>query len=203
MDVKRVENTLKRYDWFQEKGYHPAFPAGIDPNRSGEISRVDIEKAVRAEWDETEYRSKEHDLVTLWPRVISEAKPRLGKTDLRPLDSYTVLFVKYGTNGSYQPPEKVVLNLRYRYDIGLAKTVFHEIVHLMIHPYIEQYQISHWSKERIVDRLVDKLVPHLSKIKNLPINTTAIDEIFDARYPRVAELIKKVGAVEIENSNKA
>ena len=66
---------------------------------------------------------------------------------------FQVILTKYGTEGSYNPPNRIFLNISNKSPQTLV--LLHEITHLIIHKYIKKYQIQHWEKERIVDLILN------------------------------------------------
>lgn len=131
-----------------------------------------------------------------WDKVIDEASVELKKTSLQSMDIYTIYLTKYGVGGSYNYPDSVIVNIESMYYKGLVSTVFHEIVHLMIHPWISEYNVSHWQKERIVDLSTTKFAPqiHMNPTKPIPADITEpVDKIFNEHYPDIELIIKNVG----------
>ncbi len=57
----------------------------------------------------------------------------------------------YGTYGYYWPHEnKIFVNI---HSGNIISTIKHEIIHLIIEPYIQKYNIGHEEKERLVNSL--------------------------------------------------
>ena len=127
-----------------------------------------------------------------WQKVIEEGSIELEKTSLTLKDTYIIYLTKYGVGGSYNLPNSIIVNIKYKYSFGLLHTVFHEMLHLIIHPWITEYKISHWRKEKVVDLLLTKLAPQLSKPQQLPIETENIDKIFNEYYPDIELIIKNI-----------
>lgn len=193
-EVERVKGTLKKLQWYKDNGYNPKFPENLEINQGPDISDDQIKKSVDEEYSENDFKIQEAYLLNNWHKVIDEASAELVKTSLRPLDTYTIYLTKYGVGGSYSYPNSVIVNIQSRYEKGLLRVVFHEIVHLMIQQWVIEYKISHWQKERIVDLLTMKFAPLVSKTQQIPAEITEpVDKIFNEYYPDVELVIKNIG----------
>ena len=94
--------------------------------------------------------------------------------------------------GSYNLPNTVIINLNNSFNIGMLKTIIHEIIHLSIQKYIDEYKIGQWQKERIVDLFFIKNFPERIPMQNMPINTEKIDQTFDDNFPDMKTVIEKI-----------
>ena len=195
-EVERIKGTLEKLQWYKDNGYNPKFPEILEVNLGADISEGKIKESVNTEYHEDDFKIQEAYLLENWYKVIYEASAELGKTSLRPLDMYTIYLTKYGVSGSYNYPDSVIVNIQSRYEKGLLRVVFHEIVHLMIQLWILEYKISHWQKERIVDLLTMKFAHQISKTQQIPIEVTEqVDKIFNEHYPNIELIIKNVGSL--------
>ena len=193
-EVEQIRWTLSKLQWYKDNGYGLKFPESLDVDSEGDILEEQIKSAVNAEYDEDIYKVQEAYLLENWHKAIDEASSELAKTSLQPLGAYTINLVRYGVGGSYHYPDSVTVNIGSKYEKGLLRTVFHEIVHLMIHPWISEYKVSHWQKERIVDLLTAKFVPQISRTQEIPIEVTEpVDKVFNEHYPDIELAIKNVG----------
>lgn len=195
-EVERIRWTLSKLQWYRDNGYNLKFPESLDVDSGADISEEQIRNAVNAEYDEESYKNQETYLLENWHKIFDEASSELSKTSLQPLGTYTIYLVRYGVGGSYHYPDSVTVNISSKYEKGLLRTVFHEITHLMIHPWISEYKVSHWQKERIVDLLTMKFTPQISKMQDIPAEVTEpVDEIFNEHYPDIQLAIKNVGQI--------
>ena len=191
-EVERIRWTLGKLQWYKDNGYDLKFPKSLKIDSGADFSEDQIRDSVNAEYNEESYKIHGTYLLDNWQKVVDEASEELAKTSLRPMDTYTIYLVKYGVGGSYHYPDSVTVNISSKYEIGLLRTVFHEIVHLMIHPWIAEYKVSHWQKERIVDLLTTKFVPQISRTQDIPAEITApVDKVFNEHYPDIEVIIKK------------
>ena len=193
-EVQRVQYTLGKLQWFIDNKYKVNLPEKlkIDPDTTSNISENQIREAVLAEYSESDYKTQKDFLLENWQKVIEEGSIELEKTSLTLKDTYIIYLTKYGVGGSYNLPNSIIVNIKYKYSFGLLHTVFHEMLHLIIHPWITEYKISHWRKEKVVDLLLTKLAPQLSKPQQLPIETENIDKIFNEYYPDIELIIKNI-----------
>lgn len=197
-EVERVKGTLRRLRWFKDNGYNVKFPESIVANLGIDISEDQIKTAVGVEYNEDDFKIKEAYLSENWNKVVDGVSAELAKTSLIPRDTYTIYLTKYGVGGSYHYPDSIIVNVGF-WGQGLLRTVFHEIVHLMIHPWIIEYKVSHWQKERIVDLIMLKFTCLLSKTQQIPVEITEpVDQIFNEHYPNIELIIKNVGLLTFD-----
>lgn len=60
---------------------------------------------------------------------------------------------KYGVGGGYDLPNHVYINIELPYNI--VKIMRHEILHLIIEPFVQKYKIDHREKEKIINCLME------------------------------------------------
>lgn len=192
-EVERISETLRQLDWFKAKGYNVSLPSSLSVLNPLDISGEKIKNSVIAEYVENDYNAQKNYLLLSWNNIANQLSEGLSKVSLMPLSQYKIFLSKYGVAGSYHYPDEIIINIKFKYEKGLLRTIVHEIIHLVIQPFIENYKINHWSKERVVDLFMLKLLPQLSKPQNLPLNTEQIDNIFNNLYPDVGAIIKNIG----------
>lgn len=198
-EIQRVKETLKKLPWYKEKGYKVRLPEKLIIDSKtvvSDISENKIKEAIEIEYDEKDYKTQKVFLLENWQKIIDEIFVEFSKTDLKLREIYTVNLTKYGVGGSYHHPDIIITNIKNSYNIGLLRTTFHEILHLIIHPWIMEYKIGHWQKERIVDLLIEKFIPRLSKPQQMSIKTEDIDKIFNDNYPNIGDIVKKIGLLK-------
>ncbi len=66
--------------------------------------------------------------------------------------AFFVYLTNYGVGGSYNLPNIIILNINNKKGF---KTIIHEIIHLLIETWIQEYKVQHWEKERIVDLVLN------------------------------------------------
>jgi len=191
-EVQRILETIHRLDFYREHKYNVRLPEKLIANPNINISENQIIDAVKSEYKEDDYIIQKIFLIENWQKTTDEASVELSKTDLKLLETYTINLTKYGVGGSYHYPDVIVANIKNSYSIGLLRTVFHEILHLAIHSWIDENKIGHWQKERIIDLLMTKIIPKLSKPQQIPIQTENIDKVFSDNYPNIKTVIKKL-----------
>ncbi len=148
-EVERIENTLAKMDWYRTKGYRPRLPEGIDEDSS----KTEIEKIVDKEFDQDKYSGVSEGLLVSFNLIKDELENKLVQISGNDVPKeFDVFITQYGVGGSYNPPRTVIYNCRMG---DAAKTIIHEITHLVIQPYIDQYKIEQWDKERIVDLILN------------------------------------------------
>jgi hypothetical protein len=197
LDVQRVINTIKKIDWFVENKYEYkkfSFPKVLDVEKLKNYSDKEIENAVISEYDEEIYKKNETFLVNNWGKILEEIKNSFSKSSILVQDEYIIYFTKYGTGGSYNLPNTVIINLNKRWNVGMLGTIIHEIIHLAIEKDILEYKIEQWQKERIIDLFFIKNFSRRVYIQNVynSINTEKIDQTFEDNFPDMEAIVQKL-----------
>ena len=189
-EVARIKNTLSKLDWFEKEGYKVHLPEGISADSSDE----EITRAVEKEYSGHEKSFVENAdwLEKNWPKYARELGTKLIECNLKPESKYELLLTLYGVGGSYNRPNRILVNIKNFYELGLLRTVLHEAVHLAVQDLIVKYDISHWVKERIVDLLMQKFFPGLDEMQKVKVETEGIDKVFSESYPDVPKIIEKL-----------
>jgi len=176
-EVKRVKKTLGKMSWYKEQGYRPWLPEGIDQDSSEQ----EIKTKISEEYQEKEYEKVTTGLSNSFDQISNQFENALQELFVDVPNVITVNITKYGVGGSYNVPSTIVLNFHMS---NLLNTVIHEIVHLVVEPYIQKYKIDHWEKERIVD-----LILHSDKFSFLNYDFWQRD--YHGAEEKVDELFKK------------
>jgi hypothetical protein len=158
-EIKRVEYTLGKIDWYRERGYKFKLPESVNENSSSEW----IERTISEEYDEQFYENHRKDFHKEWNDFISNVSLDNLPFDLK--SKYTIYFTKYGVGGSYDTKnDSVIIKVWEGKEPGMTlRTFIHEIIHISIEHLIEKYNIEHWDKERLVDLLGMKYFPNFTK----------------------------------------
>jgi hypothetical protein len=196
-EIQRIKYTLEKLQWYRDNKYNVSLPEKLVADSDIVISEDEIKKLVDVEYNEDDYKTQEKFLLEKWQKLVDESWSEFSKTSLSPLNTYKIYMTKYGVGGSYNLPDSIIINIKYTYNIGLLRTAFHEMVHLLIQPWIVEYKVSHWQKERIVDLLLLKFIPRLAKSQQTRIETEEVDKIFDENYPNVELIVKNVGLANL------
>ncbi|MBP9760315.1 MAG: hypothetical protein KBD24_03005 [Candidatus Pacebacteria bacterium] len=192
-EKERINYTLNKADWFIEKGYSKS----IKLPASKKLDELDVSTSkdylfglLEDEYVSTDYEMMKNNLSEQWSSFVVTLEKYFEETSLKQEDTYVLQLTKYGVGGSYNLPNTVILNFQNRTESALFRTVVHEIIHLSIQKYIEQYNADHWIKERIVDLTLERIAPELNTMQNLPIDTKSVDLAFEKNYPNMEEVIK-------------
>jgi len=195
LDVNVVKDTISQLDWFILNKYNYknfSYPKSLDKEKLRNYSENEIKKSVTSEFSDCLYKDNEKFLLDNWGSVSKEIQTALLKSSIEPLEEYIIYLTRYGTGGSYSLPNTIIVNINFYSNVGLLRTIIHEIIHLSIQKYIDQYKVGQWQKERLVDLFFIKNFPKRINMQNMPINTEKIDDIFDKNYPNMEEVIKKI-----------
>jgi len=74
--------------------------------------------------------------------------------------AFEVYISNYGSGGRYILPNLIIINKQLKYDY--IKVIKHEIIHLLVEPFIQKYKIEHQHKEKIVNAILEILEPNIS-----------------------------------------
>ena len=192
---ERIKNTLNEAGWFIENGYSNwiKLPAG---KKLEEIDVKTSEKylldTAQEEYVDDDYEKIRGLINEQWFKFAPKLERYFAETLLKPEEIYVVQITKYGVGGSYHVPNTVILNFNNKSELALFRNTIHEIIHLSIQSFINEYKISHWIKERIVDQIFQKIDPELGIMQKRDIDTKSVDLAFEKYYPKIEELIKNI-----------
>ena len=194
-DIQRVVNTIKKITWFIENKYNYKnfiFPKKLDKEKLNDYSEKEIKDAVISEYSDDLYKENEKFLVNNWEKIFKEIESAFLKSNLLPQEEYRIYLTKYGTGGSYDFPNTVIVNTSF--SINILKNIIHEITHLAIEENVVKYKIGQAQKERIVDLFFVKNFPRRALVQNvyMSMNTDKIDQTFDDNFPNMENVIKKL-----------
>ncbi len=191
-EINRVKYICSKYEWYKENGYHPTYPKALEDRlESGQpLTEEDIKNAVTEEFDQ---EANETHLATLkesWEEIELNFFESLKTLGLPLQAIYSVSLTKYGNGGSYGMPNRVQYNPDQNNQGAL--TIGHEIVHLTIEHLIRQYQIDHWTKERVVDLIIGKFFPDKKRLQRNPSIAEEISDIFEREFPDIEKTISEI-----------
>ncbi|MFA5155142.1 MAG: hypothetical protein WC453_01795 [Patescibacteria group bacterium] len=146
-EKKRVKETLVELNWCYANGYTPILPKLIGLESSEEEINNQIDKEYNRERYQEIKNQIINDFLTIHKPLVEKLKETINK-DIPSV--FQVYLTNYGTNGSYFPPNIIVVNINSQKGY---KTIVHEIIHLLIEDWIQKYNVSHWEKERTVDSI--------------------------------------------------
>lgn len=191
-EVNRVKRTLNDLAWLNENGYNVKLPIKLaDTIKNGRVfSEQEITDSVTDEFNNSEYEEKEVELLSQWAEKGKDFVYKLASLGLPLSASYMIILTKYGTGGSYNLPNIVVLKLSTTKPI--IDILFHEIIHLTIELLIKQYKIDHWTKERLVDLVFGKIFPDRLKLQKNPEKSDEVSIIFDSLFPDIEKIIIEI-----------
>lgn len=194
LEIKRVTFTLAKLPWYIENSYNVSFPEGLTENSTDE----EIANKVTKAYSEEEYREFAKPLEDAWNKYYSVIETIYALEGFSPIkDSYTVVLTRYGTGGSYFPEEStIIINCSRTRKINPIGTVMHEMVHMGIDHLIQEYDISHWKKERLVDLLCNKYFPEVTFMQEIPEDVTMVDVIFSKKYPNIKAVIMEMADID-------
>ena len=194
-EIQRIKNTLDDSEWFIKNGYSKwmKLPAGekleeLDKNKSIDY----LFDRAKEEFDKEPYIKAKNEVNEQWDKFSQKLEKYFQETSLDIEEFYYIQLTRYGVGGSYNLPNKIIVNIQNKFGIAIPRVIIHEIIHLSIQPFIDKYKIEHWAKERIVDLIVSGIIPKISKMQDVPIDTRVIDKSFYKYYPDIEKVIKNI-----------
>ena len=147
-DKNRIKNSIARLDWYKKHGYNPQLPKNInEKSTDNEIS----EKVVK-EYKNEDYEGVSKTLLSDFSVFSDKLEQSLfGIFGKNIQTNFNIYLTKYGVGGSYHLPNEIILNINNKFG---AKTVTHEIFHLMIEENVKKYNLKQFEKERTVDLIL-------------------------------------------------
>lgn len=197
-EASRIRYTLEKLDWFNKQGYKVNLPLEIKNiiDQKKIPTNEEILKAINTEFDNVVFKEKSSDLKQKWEEKRIDFLHKLTTLGLPIQNEYKVSFTKYGVGGSYGLPNNIQINFDYLNARDTLSTTFHEIIHLTIENLIREYNIDHWTKERIVDLIYAKFFPTKKILQRNPEKTETIDEIFNQFFPDIKKIIFKTSKLK-------
>jgi hypothetical protein len=181
LEKSRVLNVIKKLSWYHENDYEPDLPK----------NKKDIEKEIIDEYNPQEFNESQEKIQKAWQTFTLELPEKLK--DIADLEeTYSIIMTKYGVKGSYNLPNKIIINIRNRTTDDIIRTIIHEIIHLSIEKMIIKFKVSHWQKERIVDLIFDQIYPEINIIKPPKEDSLKIDKVFKEYYPNIEKIIENI-----------
>jgi len=197
LERKRIKNTLEKLSWYDKFGYSPRFPRKINPKLD---NLEKIYAALKNEYKEEDYKKVTAKLNSEFSKIEDSFFKNLQKLcGGRRKRSFILILTKYGVGGSYSLPNKIIYNFGMK--SSSVNTILHEIVHLVIEPYIQKYEIQQNEKERIVDLILSLKSFKLTNYKMQKRGEErkgSIDPIFTAYFrPPIDNFFKKLSNKKI------
>ncbi|VVB75946.1 Uncharacterised protein [Candidatus Tiddalikarchaeum anstoanum] len=150
-ELNVIKYTISKTDRYIKLGYKYSLPKDV-----AEFSSItDISKSLKNEYNEAEYENVKKSLESDYSKIEHKFIESLTKVfgDKIPRD-FDVVLTKYGVVGAFNPPNKVTINFTNTCHSPINILV-HEILHLIIEPFVIMYNINQMRKERTVDLLLN------------------------------------------------
>lgn len=191
-ETQRVFDVAKKIDWFKRMSYEVDLPKDLKIENTKKITKKIIIDAIINEYNSIDYEKAVKIIKQNWDKISSELAKNFLSIKLKPKSSYNIFLTKYGTGGSYNLPNYIIVNFRKRTADDLVRIIIHEIIHLMIEPSVKKNKVQHWQKERLVDLIFSKIMPSVAKMQKLPKEVQKIDLIFNKFFPDIEKFFKHI-----------
>jgi hypothetical protein len=155
-------------------------------------SEEEIRAIVSHEYESEYYETISKEIMDMWGKASQGLEDLRCVSDFHLHDEYEISLTRYGVGGSYSVDTgRVIVNVRKRDGERTVSVVKHEIVHMGIEHLIQEYNVSHWKKERLVDLICEKYFG--MPTQDIKEEVSDVDESFTQLWPDVREIIQKIG----------
>jgi hypothetical protein len=202
-DIARVLYTIGRWDFYKQY-YNTEWiklPVNISKEKIGSYLEAEIIDSVENEYlDNSDkiYKKVEQEIFSGWNIVSDKIEKVSEETGIKFPNELDIQLTCYGMGGSYHLPNKIIL-LAVKFN--LIATIVHELIHLSLEGWIQEYKIGQPQKERVVDLFMSKyfgdmfperVVPKFSQQVYQKIDYQKIDDIFDKFAPDMETVVREV-----------
>lgn len=194
-EIERVLATKRRLKWYFDNGYNlsnSVLPKNISVEELNKKSEIELTKYIKEEYNSELFIPHEKTINLLLPEYLNKLEVYFSQVNIEVLPNIEIRLTKYGTAGSYNVPNIVIVNISNFFNIGLIRSILHETIHLHIQSLIDKYKIGQWEKEIIIDNIFEKFSPDILKRQNYPIDTSRIKKIFEENYPKIELIISNI-----------
>lgn len=140
LEKDRVKWTLSRMNWYRRYGYEPILP----------------KQPIDVEYNEADYKRIADEIQARYSEISPLIKKILRKNFGKTPEKIKIQLTKYGTWGSYNTPDRIVINISGKRDIhDWLRVITHETAHIMVEPYVRKYlKNDPREKERLVGKIL-------------------------------------------------
>lgn len=202
LEIQRVLSTKRKLKWYVDNGYNlsnSVLPKNINIKEFDKKSESEIFEYVDEEYDPEIFKQHKQAINSLLSDYLNKLTNYLSEINIEILPNIEIRLTKYGTAGSYNVPNIVIINILNFFNIGLIRNILHEIIHLHIQSLIDKYKTGQWEKEIIVDCIFKKFFPDISKKQDYKIDASNIQKIFEENYPKIELIIRTVSQMQKSN----
>jgi hypothetical protein len=141
---------FKINDINQEKILVESLQKSIDFFNSHRIETTWPKEEIEKEYKESDYTNFRNKLEEEWSTRENNFFDKIETFfNLKIDEPFEVNISNYGVGGCYNLPRKVIINRQLPYDH--ISNIKHEIIHLLIEPYIKKYNIDFQNKEKLTN----------------------------------------------------
>lgn len=143
-ESNRLKFTLAKLDWYKKFGYIPYIPEEI---KNG----GDIEEYLEKKYNKKDYLIKIEEIKKEIEKIDKFIENLEEKTNKKTPKKIEVLLTKYGVGGSYNLPNRIILNISgNQINKPLVEVLKHEIIHLVMEEYVLTKKLGHKEKEKLI-----------------------------------------------------
>lgn len=164
-EAVRVLNTLNKLKWYNQRGYRVVLPRGVlEKIKVGDkkITKKQISHIINKEFNLKKYENVAKKIRQWWLKNNIKITKNLCDRDVQVPLKCQVWLTCYGTRGSYDAPNTIIVNIAEKPLRKIYGAIIHEIIHLGIEYLAEKFRVSHFAKERIVEHIFSVTMPNPS-----------------------------------------
>jgi|OM-RGC.v1.015858643 hypothetical protein len=189
-ELFRIAYTQQRIEFYKTNNYNFDLPEGLGESSTAAESLY----LLANEYKEKVYLTEAEELLLEFKNHSEIVEKMIRDGLLSKEVHYKIFLTKYGVGGSFAPPNQVTLKItNKRTSVEKFATILHELIHVHIHNWIVQNNLTHWQKERVVDLIGLKYFPDLRKVQNIKEDVSIVDEAFEIHYPDLQKTIENIG----------
>lgn len=163
-EVNRVFNLIRKSDWYAKhykgKLYLPNFMQKKAIGYFKNLSKTMIKTNLIKEHKPEQYK-KISEIIKQQCEIVSfDITNKFLDSKLKIKPEYILFLTKYGTNGSYDLPNVIVINFQEKSIQRILNIIIHEIIHLAIEQSAIKYKLTYLQKEKIVDLIFSNTLPN-------------------------------------------
>jgi hypothetical protein len=159
-ETHRVFETIKKLNWYDRYGYKVCIPRALQKSTSlsrKNLTKQDIKKAVSKEYNKENYKKISEKLHHLLVKTFPYIAKKFTDFNLRLRPAYVLFLTRYGTNGSYDTPNVIIVNFWKKSLKRILNILIHEMIHLTIEKSVIKHKLTHAQKERRVGFIFAKI----------------------------------------------
>lgn len=147
---QRLEFTLGKLDFYEQKGHRVNLPEGIAP----EASIVEVLAAADGTFPGQIVLAAKEQLLTDLRKHTEQIARYIASLPFKAPSEVKLVLTQFGAGGSYNvAATEIIINVNYSVD--LLSLLVHEVTHLIVdEPLVTKFNLNHEAKENLIKWLL-------------------------------------------------